>query len=250
MTPMDTVTHAVQLAERGFATFPCLLNKAPACPHGFKDASIDAGIIRLLWQRYPGELVGIATGAISDLAVLDIDAHAEAHAWWKAHRNALPVTWTVRTRSGGLHLWYRNAIHLRCTAGAIAPGIDVRAAGGYIIAWHVAGFPVLREAHLVSWPDWLCPPAATPTSRANETPRVPDDKQTAALVRFVALAPEHQRNNRLFWAACRMASMVASQLLSAGEAEAVLVQAAIYAGLPDAEARRTTRSGFATVGAG
>ena len=87
MSPMTPMDCALRLAEDGFATFPCNRSKAPACPHGFRDASTDAAAIRALWQRHHGELVGIATGAVSNLAVLDIDAkHAEAHFWWAAHR--------------------------------------------------------------------------------------------------------------------------------------------------------------------
>jgi hypothetical protein len=121
--------------------------------------------------------------------VLDIDAkHGEAHAWWATHRDQLPPTRTVRTRSGGLHLWYRDAPGLRCNVGAIASGVDVRATGGYVIAWHVAGLPVLRETSLAPWPAWLRLPALAPSHRDREPLRVPDDRQTVALVRFVALA--------------------------------------------------------------
>jgi hypothetical protein len=136
----------------------------------------------------------------------------------------------------------------RCSAGAIASGIDVRAAGGYAIAWQAAGFPILRSVVRTPWPNWLKPPTSTAAPLADVPPRVPDSRQAEALVRFVALAPEHQRNNRLFWAACRMAGMVASHLVTEGEAAELLVQAALHAGLPETEARRTTRSGFATAG--
>jgi hypothetical protein len=246
---MIPVNHAIELAGDGFATFPCLSTKAPASPHGFKDASTDAYVIRALWQRYPGELVGIATGDISNLVVLDMDAkHAQARGWWAANRARLPWTRAVRTRSGGIHLWFLNEPGLRCSVGAIAPGVDVRASGGYIIAWHVAGFPMLREAPLAPWPNWLLAPTPRLSPRINKPPHVPDDKQTAALVRFVALSPEHQRNNRLFWAACRMAEMVTSRLLAARDAEDLLVHAAVHAGLSETESRRTTLSGFATAG--
>jgi hypothetical protein len=249
MIPKCPLELAIQLAERGFAVFPCLLSKKPACEHGFKSATTDVIAVSALWQRHPGELVGVATGATSDLAVLDIDAkHVEARGWWRLHRGTLPPTWTVRTRSGGLHLWFRHMPGLRCSVSVIARGIDVRAEGGYVIAWHVAGSPILRQGPLAPWPDWLKPPTRQKTGRLTEPPRVPDERQTAALVRFVALAPESERNNRLFWAACRMGSMVASGSIVAAEAEALLVHAAVHAGLPEIEARRTTRSGFETGG--
>ena len=247
--PMTPLEHAIRLAEDGFATFPCNRRKRPTCDHGFKDASADPAAIRDLWQQCPGELVGIATGAVSDLAVLDLDAkHRGAHEWWAAHRARLLPTRVVRSRSGGLHLWYRHAPGLRCSTSAIAPGVDVRAEGGCIIAWHAAGLPVLCQTALAPWPSSLRPPRAAPAQRVPETPRVPDDRQIAALVRCVATAPESQRNSRLFWAACRMAGMVASRLLAKGEAEALLVHAAMHAGLPVIEARRTSRSGLAAGG--
>ena len=160
-------------------------------------------------------LLALPRARCPNLAVLDIDAkHAEAHSWWEAHRAQLPQTRTIRTRSGGLHLWYRDAPGLRCSVSMIAPGVDVRATGGYVIAWHAAGLPVLRDGPLPTWPEWLLPVQTMAIRRASEQPRVPDDRQMAALVRFVASAPAKQRNNRLFWAACRMAGMVASRLLT------------------------------------
>jgi hypothetical protein len=247
MSPMTPMDHALRLADDGFATFPCNYSKAPACPHGFQDASTDPAVIRGLWQRHHGELVGIATGAVSNLAVLDIDAkHAEAHSWWEARRTRLPQTRTIRTRSGGLHLWYRDAPGLRCSVSMIAPGVDVRATGGYVIAWQAAGRPVLQDAPLPLWPEWLSPKQIVAIQRAPEQPRVPDDRQIAVLVRFVSSAPAKQRNNRLFWAACRMAGMVSSRLLAKSEAEAMLVYAAMHAGLSEIEARKTARSGLAT----
>ena len=59
-----------------------------------------------------------------------------------------------------------------------------------------------------------------------------------------------QRNTRLFWAACRMAGMVASRLVAKSEAEAVLIHAAMHAGLSENEARKTANSGLTTGGAG
>lgn len=246
ITPMSPMRHALKLAEAGFAVLPCLPNKAPACIHGHKDATRDPRAIRTLFEHRPYALVGVATGAVSDLAVLDIDAkHPEASMWWTKHRDLLLPTWVVRTRSGGLHLWYRHVPGLRCSAGLIAPGIDVRADGGYIIAWQVAGFPVLCGAARASWPQWL-PTHSKTVPRRHEQIRVPDDRKVTALIRFVALAPETQRNNRLYWAACRMARIVASGLMDAGIGEALLVSAAIHAGLSESEARSTARSGLTT----
>lgn len=242
----NALVCALDLAKVGRAVFPCLPSKAPACPMGFKAATSDQTALAGLWHSHPGELVGIATGAASDLSVLDIDQIPAGRDWWAANRDRLPPTRAIRTRSGGLHLWFHNLPGLRCSAGIISPGIDVRADGGYVIAWHCAGLPVLRDPpDLAPWPVWLLPAKPQPHQRPPERPRVPDDVQTDALVRFVRAAPERQRNTCLYWAACRMAAMVASRLMSEAEAESLLIGAATHVGLPQIEAAKTIRSGLA-----
>jgi hypothetical protein len=58
--------------------------------------------------------------------------------------------------------------------------------------------------------------------------------------------PGVDRNDRLFWAACRAAGMVAARKVDPAMAEAVLVEAALRAGLRggEPEARRTVASGL------
>jgi hypothetical protein len=160
--PETALAAALSLGAKGQYCFPCLEDKRPATPKGFKDAVSDANALRDLWRRYPGPLVGAPTGVGFD--VLDIDAkHPEARDWWAENRPWLPETRTHRTRSGGLHLLFQTDPNRRCSAGKIARGIDVRACGGYIIWWPAAGLPVLCGAPLAPWPGWLDPPKiATP----------------------------------------------------------------------------------------
>lgn len=47
--------------------------KHPRTPHGFKDASLEESEIDSWWQRWPDANIGIPTGKISGLIVLDID---------------------------------------------------------------------------------------------------------------------------------------------------------------------------------
>jgi hypothetical protein len=237
---------AITLGSMGLPCFPCAPSKRPACPHGFHDAETDSTALRQLWARYHGELIGVTAGESSCFDALDIDPkHDEAAEWCKANRERFPKTRTHKTRSGGVHLLFRHAHGLRCSAGRIALGIDVRANGGYIIWWPATGLPVLRPGPLAEWPDWLL----DDLRRSLEPPPpprvvVPDMRALAQLVRLVANASEGQRNSLTFWAACRVGEMIASGLLDADSAAAVIAEAAIGAGLTRPEAERTARSGI------
>lgn len=55
-----------------FPVFSCRLrDKTPLTHHGYKDASRDPAQIRAWWKRWPAANVGIATGAVSGVVVLD-----------------------------------------------------------------------------------------------------------------------------------------------------------------------------------
>ncbi len=241
----QSLNFALTLATEGIPCFPCAATKRPTCPHGFLDASTDMTALRELWGRYPGELVGVRTGEASSIDVLDIDAkHREAFDWCAAYHKSLPVTRVHKTRSGGVHVLFRHAPNLRCSTSRLARGVDVRASGGYIIWWPGAGFPVLRIGPLSHWPQWLLDqllsaPQLQPAPRI----RVPDMFALAQLVRLVVAACEGERNALTFWAACRAGEMVASKLLDAETAVAVIAEAAVRAGLTRTEAERTARSG-------
>ena len=243
---------ALTLGANGWFCFPCLDDKRPATPHGFKQARRDPNGLRDLWRQYPGPLIGVATGAASGVDVPDLDRkHLEATVWWTANRDRLPQTRCHRTRSGGLHLLFRHAADLRSTAGKIAPGVDTRGDGGYIIWWPAAGRPVLNDSSLAPWPAWLLDQLRTPpeASRSQRAAIIPDDRALGRLVRLVAGAPQGQRNNLAFWAACRVGEMARSGLIGLETVAAVIAAAAMRAGLSQREAERTALSG-AHAGAG
>jgi hypothetical protein len=53
-----------------------------------------------------------------------------------------------------MHLLFRHAEGLRCSTSRVAPGVDVKADGGYAIYWPREGFAV-EDRPLCEWPDWL-----------------------------------------------------------------------------------------------
>lgn len=151
---MLPVEQALRLARR-LPVFPCAENKRPCCPHGFKDSTRDPAAIRELWRLHPGPLVAWPTGEASGIDVLDVDPRHGGGDWLAESTDALPVTRRHQTRSGGFHILFRHAPGVRNSAGRIAPGVDVRGCGGYVIHWPATGCAVENERDLAEWPKWL-----------------------------------------------------------------------------------------------
>jgi hypothetical protein len=256
VTAASALAAACTLGGMGYACFPCRPDKRPATPNGFKAAAGERGAIEELWRRYPGELVGVATGAMSGASVLDIDAkHNTARQWWTEQRDRLLPARVHRTRSGGLHVLYRHRPGLSCSVSRICHGVDVRADGGYVIWWPAAGLPVLADAGLKPWPDWLVVDAPAPSlpppsiSRRALAARRDDLRPTLhralGIIRTVADAPEGERNRLLFWAACRARDMVVEDELDHAAGVQVLEalrDAAADCGLTQREIDRTITS--------
>jgi hypothetical protein len=252
---MNPLIAARTLVGQGYACFPCREDKTPACDHGFHDAVLDREWLEALWKRCPGSLVGVATGSISGIAVLDVDAkHSEAREWWATHRDRLLPARVHRTRSGGLHLFYRYHEGLSCSVSRIARGVDVRAEGGYVIWWPAAGFPVLEDGGIQPWPEWLMPLLAPPAQAVPISRRALDARdlrptlhRALGIIRAVALAGEGERNKMLFWATCRARDMVVAGELDHDAGVQVLEalrDAGAHAGLTQREIDRTITSGM------
>jgi hypothetical protein len=238
----------------GWPVFPCGWNsKTPTRPksqggNGFKDATVNPDEIKWLWRRWPGGLIGITTGEVSGIDVLDVDfiKHPIALRWWVAASRRAPPTRTYRTRSGGLHGYFRHAPGISNTQGKVARGVDSRGDGGYAIAWFAAGFECLDHTASAPWPDWLrdCllwqPPKVEPRPYVTSPKHV--DKAISGIIRHVAAAREGERNQILFWGACRLRERAEAGQISQREATALLTAAAADAGLTDTEAHRTIAS--------
>jgi hypothetical protein len=238
----EACTIAISLARNaGYSVFPCRPDKAPSCPHGFHEASRDPAVILRLWHRWPGELIGVATGAPSGIWVVDVDVkHPEACDWWRANHHRLLPTRTYATRSTGLHLYYRDGEGIGCTTGRICRGVDTRGDRGYAVYWFAAGLPCHDHSPPARWPTWLRAALSPPPRPAMTQHRVgvPAETAVTSIVRRVAEAREGERNAVLFWAACRLLERGMRQ----NEVEALLVPAAVDVGLSEAEARRTITS--------
>ena len=122
---------AVELGKLGYSVFPCWpRTKEPLTTHGFKDGTSDIAHIDAWWAEHPDANIAIATRG---LVVIDVDSPDSA--WFSENHDRLfeSAGAITRTPRGGLHFYYRapEEFPVRCSVGTIAPGVDVRADGGY-----------------------------------------------------------------------------------------------------------------------
>jgi hypothetical protein len=273
-----TAAAAMGAAERGFHVFPVEPGgKRPAVDRWEQRASADLEVIRRAWTgRWAAHNVGIALGR-SGHTVIDLDCHRELPDEWRAMpgvrdgadvfacllewagETCWPVTTWVQTPSGGSHLYFRqpSGQEIRNSAGLLGPGIDVRGAGGYVLAsGSVIGgraYELLDDRNPAPLPGWLArrlaPQPPTRTRRSASRMRGDAPARLHGLVKHVRGTQNGDRNDPLFWAACRLGEMIAAGQCHQADAD-VLVHAALAAGLRggEAEARRTVASGLRTGG--
>ena len=109
--------------------------------------------------------LGIATGAASGFWVLDVDGEDGEASLRKLEAEHGPLPATVEVITGkGRHSYFRIGEHgaIRNSVGEIAPGLDVRGDGGYVLAppsIHPSGrayaWSIDTAQEFADAPDWL-----------------------------------------------------------------------------------------------
>ncbi len=128
---------ALGYAKRGWVVLPCRpRDKRPATKHGFKDGTTEKGVLVQAWVSNPEANIGIATGRVSGIVVLDVDPRNggdESLAELERVHGSLPETATVATGGGGRHFYFM-APEGAVPSGDLAPGVEVKGDGRYVIA--------------------------------------------------------------------------------------------------------------------
>lgn len=248
MVTQQFTEWALHLAARGWHVFPITpgAKKPPAISRWEQRATIDPARITRCWQAGAFN-IGIATGP-SRLVVIDLDTtdgddpDGAAHlTQLSAERGVtLPDTWTVATPSGGRHLYFTTpaGVRLRNTKGDLAPAIDTRAGGGYVVAPGSqvpgGGYELADDTDPVELPGWLlqglCEHRPTVISgRADRPVATVSGYAAAAVARETArvrTAPAGQHNRTLSNAAYNLGQLVGAGLLDTGQATHALADAA------------------------
>jgi hypothetical protein len=196
---------AIRLAELGMAIFPCRAGrKEPATSTGYKAATTDRKQIERWWHTDPNGNIGLATGAVSGIFVVDVDGGEAEHALaqLEAEHGALPPSVETIT-ARGRHIWFRHpGGTVPNSAGRIAPHIDLRGDGGYVLAppsvhpsgrrytWSVDGAGQIADA-----PRWLLNLIAPLSVSTATLPYKPGATNWAHV--FMTGVPEGRRNAAL-----------------------------------------------------
>ncbi len=126
------LNHALKYVSMGLSVIPLK-------PHGkeplyswkdYQKRRATEQEVRQWWTTVPNANIGIVTGKISNLAVIDLDGLEGLKS-----ASELRLTSSVISLTGnGKHLWYRNAGATVQNAVRTYPGIDIRGEGGYVVA--------------------------------------------------------------------------------------------------------------------
>jgi replicative DNA helicase len=120
---------------------------AELVPNGLTDASRDAEVVADWWRRYPFANIGLRTGVEFDLLDIDGEAGFTSYAVLTEQLGGAPEAVCVvesGRAEGGRHYYVQPAGKKALTGGlrGVPYGIDVKGAGGYVVAppsRHISG---------------------------------------------------------------------------------------------------------------
>jgi hypothetical protein len=182
---------ALQYASRGWHVFPLVWivndwcscrnpecnapGKHPRLKGGFYSATTDRELIESWWKRWPRANIGIRTGQISNLLVIDIDGKRGVETFGALCAENGTPTFTYRVLTGkGWHLYYAMPPDLQVDSSK-GDGVDVRCEKGYVVAPpsnHISG-NLYQPDPDVRWQVQSVVPPAWGTWAAARVPRAP-----------------------------------------------------------------------------
>lgn len=146
--------------------------KHPRLARGLKEASRDLSKVEAWFgPDAPPSNIGIVTGEISGITVIDIDigeGKFGAESWAEAIKgHGEPQTLMAETGSGGVHVVYKYNSALKTASNVLGKGVDCRNDGGYIVAAPSRH----RSGGVYKWLNWGDELATLPAhlSRRKET---------------------------------------------------------------------------------
>jgi hypothetical protein len=132
-TVSPRLTAALEYAEQGLRIFPCRPGGKVPCFSGyFEQATTDPAIIRGWFETFGDVNIAFCPDD-NGMGVFDLDNKngKTGQANFYSLPGEKPMTTTVLSPTGGVHLWYRG--RLRMSSGEIASGVDTRGIRSYVL---------------------------------------------------------------------------------------------------------------------
>ncbi|MFA5993847.1 MAG: bifunctional DNA primase/polymerase [Parcubacteria group bacterium] len=124
---MNILKEALNYSKQGFSVIPVGEDKKPLIRwKKYQNEKASEKQIKEWFEKFPKANVGIVTGSISGIVVVDVEAGGDI--------KDLPPTVNSRTGGGGWHYYYKHPGFEVKNSTRIRELTDIRGDGGYIIA--------------------------------------------------------------------------------------------------------------------
>jgi putative DNA primase/helicase len=265
-----TLKAALAYAAQGLAIFPAppdvkKSHKSAAHSNGSRwGATRNPAEITADFRRWPNARIGLPTGAINGLVIIETDT-VEGHgvdgaaslAKLEFEHGRLPDTLAAISPSGSVHSYLRHpgaGLKIKTTGSELGPGIDVRGDGGMVLVppsvnTDGLAYRWLNRLPIAPMPDWLVEltreKQPTISQRAVDAIRRPVNGSTCTTasgdaygrraleyeLAELVITPKGRRNAALNRASFSLHQLVAGGELNGGEVLRQLVVAATINGL-------------------
>ena len=120
--------EAVKYFQKGFSVIPVEKNTKKPIEDWkkFQEQSADENQIREWWAKYPEANIGIITGVVSGIVVVDVEAGGDT--------TSLPPTVMSKTGGGGYHFFYKHPGNKVKNLVRVKDKTDIRGDGGLAVA--------------------------------------------------------------------------------------------------------------------
>lgn len=223
--PESMLEHALGYLQLGYPIFPVCSSAIGQHRHGaspcanvgkrplvawepFQTRLPTINEVRAWWTRWPNANIGMPTGALAGVVVLDADSsEAKKLAMEQGGVDRTPAVFTGKP--GGIHFWLAHPGEVVSNFARKRPGLDFRGDGGYVLVppslhasgaryrW-VEGTAALSPAPVPPWLLTLLHGGASEAGAEGEG-RAPLD-----LDEIVSGVPEGQRDDAMWRLACKL----------------------------------------------
>ncbi len=151
----DSGKAGLLFASAGFRVFP-VDGKRPRVWSWKQSATVSETVIRAWSPRWPTTSWAVLCGALLPsggfLTVIDKDRHGvtfgdgfKTVTLRENDLGPLPKTFTVTTGGNGEHLYFSTSRPLPTTHNLLGPGLDIKSAGGFVVAPGSPGYQLARD---------------------------------------------------------------------------------------------------------